>query len=132
MCFPPSFFDIVVHLVVHLVPQIEALGPMYFHEMWMYERFMSIRNGYVSTHPRPEASMLEGYYTEEAIKSRGPFYNSVLKDQVAIGLPLSRHEGRLYGSGRMGWKSFILPDYNTVLEAHYNSVHQLLIMDPLI
>jgi len=24
MCFPPSFFDIMVHLVVHLVPQIEA------------------------------------------------------------------------------------------------------------
>jgi hypothetical protein len=43
MCFPPSFFDIMVHLVVHLVPQIEALGPMYLHEMWTYERFMSIR-----------------------------------------------------------------------------------------
>jgi hypothetical protein len=28
MCFPPSFFGIMVHLVVHLVPQIEVLGPM--------------------------------------------------------------------------------------------------------
>jgi hypothetical protein len=28
MCFPPSFFDIMVHLVVHLVPQIEALDPV--------------------------------------------------------------------------------------------------------
>ena len=28
MCFPPAFFDMMVHLVVHLVPQIEALGPM--------------------------------------------------------------------------------------------------------
>jgi hypothetical protein len=37
----------MVHLVVHLVPQIEALGPMYLHEIWMYERFMSILNGYV-------------------------------------------------------------------------------------
>jgi hypothetical protein len=33
MCFPPSFFDIMVRLVVHLVPQIEELGPMYLHEM---------------------------------------------------------------------------------------------------
>ena len=105
MCFPPSFFDIMVHLVVHLVPQIEALGPMYLHEMWTYERFMSILNGYVSTRARPEASMIEGYCTEEAIESGGPFCNSILKDQVAIGLPPSRHEGRLYGSRRMGRKS---------------------------
>jgi hypothetical protein len=80
MCFPPSFFDIMVHLVVHLVPQIEALSPMYLHEMWTYERFMSILNGYVSTHARPEASMIEGYCTEEVIESGGPFCNSILKD----------------------------------------------------
>ena len=61
MYFPPSFFDIMVHLVVHLVPQIQALGPMYLHEMWTYERFMAILNGYVSTRARPEASMIEGY-----------------------------------------------------------------------
>jgi hypothetical protein len=109
MCFPP-FLDIMLHLVVNLVPQIEALGTMYLHEMWTYERFMSILNGYVLTHARPEASIIEGYYTKEAIESRGPFYNSILKDQVAIGFPLSRHEGRLYGRGRMGQRSFIPPD----------------------
>jgi hypothetical protein len=49
--------------------------------------------------------MIEGYCTEEAIESGGPFCNSILKDQVAIGLPPSRHEGRLYGSRRMGRKS---------------------------
>jgi hypothetical protein len=74
MCFPPSFSIIMVHLVVHLVPQIEALGPMYLHEMWTYERFMSIPNGYVSTRVRPEASMIEGYCTQEAIESGGLFF----------------------------------------------------------
>ena len=122
----------MVHLVVHLVPQIEALGPLYLHEIWTYEHFMSILNGYVSTRARPEASIVEGYCIQEAIESVGPFCNSVLKDQVAIGLPPSRHEGRLYGSGRMGRKSFIPLDYNTVLEAHHNILHQLLIMEPLI
>jgi hypothetical protein len=58
MCSSPSFFDIMVHLVVHLVPQIEVLGPMYLYEMWMYECFMSILNGYVSTYACPEASMI--------------------------------------------------------------------------
>ena len=70
----------MVHLVVHLVPQIEALDPMYFHEMWMYKHFMSTLNGYVSTHARLEASMVEGYLTEDAIESGGPFCNKVLKD----------------------------------------------------
>jgi len=76
--------------------------------------------------------MIEGYCTEEAIESGGPFYNNVLKDQVAIGLPPSRHEGRLHGCGRIGWKSFIPPDYNTVLEAHHSILHQLSIMEHLI
>jgi hypothetical protein len=80
MCFPLAFFDIMVHLVVHLVPQIEALGLMYLHEMWTYEHFMSILNGYVSTRARPEASMVEGYLTEEVIEFGGPFCNRVLKD----------------------------------------------------
>jgi len=79
----------MVHLVVHLVPQIQALGLLYLHEMWTSERFMSILNSYVSTRANPEASMVEGYCTKEPVESGGPFYNSVLKDQVAIGLPPS-------------------------------------------
>jgi hypothetical protein len=132
MCFPPSFFDIMVHLIVHLVPQIEALGPMYLHEMWTFERFMSILNRYVTTRAHPEGSMIEGYTTEEAIESGIPFCDNLLKDQVAIGLPPLRHEARLYGRGRIGRKSFIPPDYNQVLEAHYNILQQLTIMDPFI
>ena len=93
---------------------------------------MAILNGYVSTRACPEASMIEGYCTKEAIESRGPFCNSVLKDQVAIGLSPSRHEGRLHGSGRIGRKSFILPDYNIVLEAHHRILHQLSIMEHLL
>jgi hypothetical protein len=76
--------------------------------------------------------MVEGYLTEEAIESGGPFCNRVLKDQAAIGLSPSRHDGRLNGRGRMGRKSFIPQDYNTVLEARHNILHQLSIMEPLI
>jgi hypothetical protein len=32
----------------------------------------------------------------------------------------------------MGKKSFVLQDYNIVLEAHHNILHQLTIMEPLI
>ena len=44
MCFPLGFFDIMEHLMIHMVDQIRALGPLYLHEMWTYERFMSILN----------------------------------------------------------------------------------------
>ena len=76
--------------------------------------------------------MVEGYSTEEAIESEGPFCNRVLKDKVAIGLPPSRHEGRLTGRGRMGKKTLLPNDYNIVLKAHHNIIHQLKIMEPLI
>jgi hypothetical protein len=34
MCFPPSFFDMQVHLIIHLVDQIKILGPLYLHHMF--------------------------------------------------------------------------------------------------
>jgi hypothetical protein len=67
MCFPPSFFDIMNHLMIHMVNQITELGPMYFHQMWTYKQFMSILNGYMRNSSNLEGSMMEGYHTEEHI-----------------------------------------------------------------
>ena len=36
MCFPPSFFDIMPHLMMHMLDQIQELGPIYLHQMWTY------------------------------------------------------------------------------------------------
>ena len=33
MCFPPGYFDITEHLMIHMVDQIRALGPLYLHKM---------------------------------------------------------------------------------------------------
>ena len=40
MHFPPSFFDMMVHLIVHLVKQIRILGPVFMHQMYPFEWFM--------------------------------------------------------------------------------------------
>jgi putative effector of murein hydrolase LrgA (UPF0299 family) len=40
--FPPTFFDIMVHLTIHLVKEIHYLGPSYLHQMFPYERYMGI------------------------------------------------------------------------------------------
>ena len=60
MCLPPTFFDIMVHLMIHLVHQIEALGPSFLHEMWSYEWFMSVLSRYVHNRTHPEGSMIKG------------------------------------------------------------------------
>jgi hypothetical protein len=54
MCFPLSFFDIMEHLMIHMVEKITELGPMYYHQMWTHERFMSILNGYMRNKAFPE------------------------------------------------------------------------------
>jgi hypothetical protein len=36
--FLPSFFDIMVHLMVHLPAQAKIAGPVHFHSMWPVER----------------------------------------------------------------------------------------------
>jgi hypothetical protein len=38
--FPPAFFDIMVHLLVHLVDDIIHLGPTFLHYMMPFERLM--------------------------------------------------------------------------------------------
>jgi len=47
MYFPPSFFDIMVHLIVHLVREIRICGPIFLQKMYQIERCMKIFKGYV-------------------------------------------------------------------------------------
>jgi hypothetical protein len=67
ICFRPSYFDIVPHLMMHMVDHIQELSPMYLYQMWTYERFMSALNRYVLNHAHLEDSLIEAYTTEEAM-----------------------------------------------------------------
>ena len=103
MCFPLGYSDITEHQMIHIIDQIQALGPLYLHEMWTYERFMPILNQYVLNRAHPEGSMIEGYNTEEVIESCLGY----LKDNVSLGLPIPYFLGRLDGVGTVGRKIFI-------------------------
>jgi hypothetical protein len=59
-------------------------------------------------------------------------YADYVKDEKKIGLPITLHEGRLRGRGRMSQKSFIDRDYNSVSEAHFSVLQQLEIAAPYI
>jgi hypothetical protein len=42
MHFPPSFFDMQEHLVIHLMDQILTLVLLYLHSMFSYKWFLSV------------------------------------------------------------------------------------------
>src|SRR3954453_7335272 len=46
LVFPPSFFDIMTHLLVHLVEEINILGPVFLHNFFPFERFMGVLKKY--------------------------------------------------------------------------------------
>jgi hypothetical protein len=98
MCFPPSFFDMQQHLMIHLVDQIHTLGPLYLHSIFLYERYLVVLKSYVWNCAHPEGSIMEGYTTEEVDECCAEY----VKDEKRIGLPIPLHEGRLRERGRLG------------------------------
>ncbi|XP_028758521.1 uncharacterized protein LOC114717527 [Neltuma alba] len=100
MYFVPSFFDIMVHLIIHLVREIKLCGPVYLRWMYPFERYMKILKGYVKNPHRPEASIVERYVAEEVVE----FCTEYLSGIKPIGLPESRHKGmRVAGQGTRGF-----------------------------
>jgi hypothetical protein len=104
------------HLMIHMVHQIQALGPCYLHEMWSYEWFISVLSRYVHNRAHLEGFMIEGYSIEEVIECCQEY----LKVQKGIGKLDSRHKGRLARKGTSGRKVFIDHDYKEVSQAHYS------------
>ncbi|PKA49244.1 hypothetical protein AXF42_Ash014146 [Apostasia shenzhenica] len=60
--FLPSFFPIMVHLLIHLVEEVKLSGLVPFRWMYPFERFFFVLKEYVSN-----KAHLEGSITEEGI-----------------------------------------------------------------
>ena len=93
MVFPPSFFNIRTHLLVHIVTEITILGPIFLYNMFPFEMFMAVLKKYVRKCSRPEGFIAKGYGIEEVIE----FCVDYLPDLNPIGLPVSHHEGATKG-----------------------------------
>jgi hypothetical protein len=65
--FPLGFFDIMTHLLVHLVEEIFLCGPVQCRWMYPMERFMKTLKDYVRTKARLEGSMAEGYAMDDTL-----------------------------------------------------------------
>ncbi|XP_028119696.1 uncharacterized protein LOC114317185 [Camellia sinensis] len=63
--FPLAFFDVMVHLVVHL-PREEILGgPVQYRWMYPIERLLGMLKGFVANKAHPEGSIAEAYISKE-------------------------------------------------------------------
>ncbi|KAK1396703.1 hypothetical protein POM88_006566 [Heracleum sosnowskyi] len=78
-----------------------------------FEIFLCILKAYMRNRRLPEASIVEGYSVEETIE----FCTEYLTSANPVGIPRSRHEGRLEGQGTLGRK-MISPTVEMLDRAH--------------
>ncbi|MCO5556412.1 hypothetical protein L7F22_009961 [Adiantum nelumboides] len=64
---PTSSFDIQVHVLIHLVDEIEIAGVVSTYWMFWVERFMGVLKGRVRQRARLEGSMSEGWVLGECM-----------------------------------------------------------------
>ncbi|KAL5539689.1 hypothetical protein UlMin_042237 [Ulmus minor] len=116
------FFDVMVHLTVHLPREIKFCGPVWLRWMYSMERYMKILKGYVRNRHRPEGCIIECYIAEEAVE----FCSEYLANARTIGVPKGIEE-RI--ESRSGFK--VIPiDYKTLCEAHYYVLQNTTVVDP--
>nr|XP_015642894.2 uncharacterized protein LOC107281397 [Oryza sativa Japonica Group] len=85
-------------------------------------------DNYVRNRARPEASIAKGYGTEEVIE----FCVEFIEDLRPIGVPESRHEGRLWGKGTLGRKAITTVDNNLFRKAHFTVLQHSSLVAPYI
>ncbi|KAL6193972.1 hypothetical protein ACLB2K_035056 [Fragaria x ananassa] len=107
--FPPSFFDIMIHLTIHIGREAKLCGPVHFRWMYPFKRYL--RTIYVKNHARPEGSIAENYLADECLRFCGQY----MKQVDAISSRRKRNEGVddetiVEGSTLLKGRSVILSD----------------------
>ncbi|CAA7034547.1 unnamed protein product [Microthlaspi erraticum] len=85
--FPPSFFDIMVHLTVHLGREARLGGPVHFRWMYPFERYMKVLKDFFRNPARPEGCIAESYLAEECIQ----FCSDFLRNTTSVQEKLDRN-----------------------------------------
>jgi len=67
MYFPPLFFDIMTHLLYHLVDELDVCGLVITRWMYPIKKYMKTLKLYVHNMAWLEASMAKGYIQDECI-----------------------------------------------------------------
>ncbi|KAL5555616.1 hypothetical protein UlMin_037852 [Ulmus minor] len=75
--FPPAFFDIMIHLVLHLPEEAILGGPVYMRWMYPFERYLKRLKDYVRNAAKPEGSISEGYVVDEVLTFCSRYFDDI-------------------------------------------------------
>ncbi|GJW26314.1 putative transposon, En/Spm-like protein [Tanacetum coccineum] len=75
--FPLSFFDIMIHLTVHLTREVKLCGPICFRWMYPFERCMKVIKEHVQNRNKPEGCIAEETIAEETIEFFSEYHISM-------------------------------------------------------
>ncbi|XP_041001632.1 uncharacterized protein LOC121247331 [Juglans microcarpa x Juglans regia] len=67
MIFPPAFFDIMVHLAIHLSEEALLVGLVQYRWMYPFKRYLGKFKMYVRNRAHPEGSIAEAYVHLECL-----------------------------------------------------------------
>jgi hypothetical protein len=65
--FPPTFFDVMVHLCVHLPDEAMLRGPVQYGWLYPIERRLGTLKNFVRNRARPEGSIVEAYMASDTL-----------------------------------------------------------------
>ena len=65
--FPPAFFDVMVHLAVHIPDEALLRGPIQYRWMYPIERRLGMLKNFLRNRARPEGSIAEAYLESEML-----------------------------------------------------------------
>ncbi|XP_074356639.1 uncharacterized protein LOC141696392 [Apium graveolens] len=96
--FPPAFFDIMVHLPVHLCKEVEFGGPVHLRLMFGIERYLGKLKSYVRNRSKPEGFIAEGYLAEECVTFCSRFLTNSRKTEIEkninVGYPIGSRRNK--------------------------------------
>ena len=74
--FPPAFFDVMVHLAIHLLDEALLRGPVQYGWMFPIERRLGTLKSFVRNRAKPEGSIVEAYMASDTLT----FYSRYMED----------------------------------------------------
>ena len=72
-----SFMDLQVHLLIHLVDEVELVGVISYCWMFFLERHTKKFKGFVQQTEKPKGSMTEGYISYEYFYCASEYINYI-------------------------------------------------------
>ncbi|XP_051153050.1 uncharacterized protein LOC127266732 [Andrographis paniculata] len=125
--FPPSFFDVMEHLPIHLPEEAMIGGPVQYRWMYPIERYLGTLKRYVRNRVNPEGSIARGYLVEECMTFCSRYVGDLeTKENRVVG-----HDdlGEIRGRGLFGSRSNL--DSITLQQIHGYILGNVEVIGPL-